>query len=62
MTAQRAYDMNVDLDVTIVTPEAAPLEVFGAGAVQAVEQLLAERGIATIASAPRPRCPMAATS
>jgi sulfide:quinone oxidoreductase len=51
MTARRAYDMNVELETTIVTPEEAPLAVFGAGAAHAVAQLLGKRGIKTITSA-----------
>ena len=51
MTASRAHDMNIDLVVTIVTPEADPLAVFGDGASSAVAQLLHEHGITTITSA-----------
>jgi sulfide:quinone oxidoreductase len=51
MTAGRAFDMNVELAVTIVTPERVPLASFGDGASGAVAQLLAEAGITTIASA-----------
>lgn len=45
MTAERAYAMCVDVDITIVTPERAPLEVFGDEASAAVGELLTERGI-----------------
>ena len=51
MTARRAYEMSVELAVTIVTPEEAPLAVFGEGASRAVAELLEERGITTITSA-----------
>jgi sulfide:quinone oxidoreductase len=51
MTARRAYDMNVDLSITLATPEDAPLAVFGAKASQAVEQLLVDNGILFIPSA-----------
>jgi sulfide:quinone oxidoreductase len=51
MTAARAQDMNIDLSITIATPEEAPLAVFGAEASQAVRQLLDENGITTITSA-----------
>jgi sulfide:quinone oxidoreductase len=51
MTARRAYDMNVELAVTIVTPERSPLEIFGEGASAALAGLLAENGITTIVSA-----------
>ncbi|MEA2372947.1 MAG: sulfide:quinone oxidoreductase [Solirubrobacteraceae bacterium] len=45
MTARRAYDMNVGLDVKIVTPELAPLALFGDRASAAVAALLTDRGI-----------------
>ena len=32
MTAGRAYDMGVDLETTIVTPEERPLAIFGSRA------------------------------
>jgi sulfide:quinone oxidoreductase len=51
MTARRAYDMNIELRVTVLTPEDAPLAVFGDGASKAVAQLLAEAGIDVVASA-----------
>jgi sulfide:quinone oxidoreductase len=51
MTSRRAYDMNVEVAATIVTPEDAPLAVFGQGVSQAVAELLAERGIEVIVSA-----------
>lgn len=51
MTAARAYDMNMDLKVTIVTPEDAPLAIFGQGASSAVVELLEHSGIQTIGSA-----------
>jgi sulfide:quinone oxidoreductase len=51
MTARRAYDMNVDLSVTLATPEDAPLGVFGSNASQAVERLLEDNGILFIPSA-----------
>jgi sulfide:quinone oxidoreductase len=51
MTARRAYDMNTELAVTVVTPEDAPLAIFGLGASHGVSQLLAEAGIATVTSA-----------
>ena len=47
MSAARAYDMNMEVDVTLVTPEREPLEAFGDEASAAVAALLAERGIAT---------------
>jgi sulfide:quinone oxidoreductase len=51
MTAGRAYDMNVELAVTIVTPEDTPLAVFGANASRAVSELLEKAHIASIHSA-----------
>ena len=51
MTARRAYDMNVELSVTLATPEDAPLAVFGSEASQAVERLLVDNGILFIPSA-----------
>jgi sulfide:quinone oxidoreductase len=51
MTATRAYDMGVDLSITIATPEDAPLAVFGTAVSEAVQRLLAERGILTLTSA-----------
>jgi sulfide:quinone oxidoreductase len=51
MTAARAYDMDVELAVTIVTPEDAPLAIFGAAAGDAVRERLQRANIATINSA-----------
>ena len=51
MTARRAYDMNVQLSITILTPEDAPLAIFGDGASQAVADLLAASRIEVITSA-----------
>jgi sulfide:quinone oxidoreductase len=51
MTSRRAYDMNVEVAITIVTPEDAPLAVFGQGVSQAVAELLADDGIYVIVSA-----------
>jgi sulfide:quinone oxidoreductase len=51
MTAARAADMNVELAITLLTPEQAPLEVFGAGASRGVSALLAEAGIRLIHAA-----------
>jgi sulfide:quinone oxidoreductase len=51
MTAARAGDMNIDLSITIATPEDAPLAIFGADASAVVQQLLDENGIQTITSA-----------
>jgi sulfide:quinone oxidoreductase len=51
MTAGRAYDMSVELAVTLVTPEDTPLAIFGANASGAVSELLARAHIQTITSA-----------
>ncbi len=51
MTAGRAFDMNIEMSITLVTPEDAPLAIFGARASDAVRQLLEETGIKTITAA-----------
>lgn len=40
MSAGRAYDSDIEIATTIVTPEASPLEIFGAEASSAVEAIL----------------------
>ncbi len=50
MLTTRAFDMNVDLQLTIVTPEDAPLAIFGGRASEEVEGLLRKAGIATLTS------------
>lgn len=50
MTAARAYDMNVEVEVTIVTPEDAPLAIFGSGASDVVAGLLAKSGVKALCS------------
>jgi sulfide:quinone oxidoreductase len=51
LTARRAWDMNVAVSITLVTPEDAPLAIFGTTVSQTIERLLEERGILTIPSA-----------
>src|ERR1700682_168543 len=51
MTARRAYDANVEVEMTVVTPEATPLAIFGDQASQAVAKLLHDGGIVSITSA-----------
>jgi sulfide:quinone oxidoreductase len=51
MTAGRAYDMDVELPITIVTPEQSPLSIFGEEASRNVTKLLEKAGIKTITSA-----------
>lgn len=50
MTARRAYEMNETVSITIVTPEDAPLAIFGPSVSRAVEQVLREAGISLIVS------------
>jgi sulfide:quinone oxidoreductase len=45
MTAARAYAMDVEVKLTIVTPEASPLAVFGEGASRAIAEVLEKAGI-----------------
>jgi sulfide:quinone oxidoreductase len=57
MTAARAYDMDLQVDLTVITPEPAPLAIFGKEASEAVGGLLSDAGITVIASA-RARVPV----
>jgi sulfide:quinone oxidoreductase len=50
MMAGRAYDMNLEIPVTVVTPEDAPLAIFGQEASNTVSELLDRAGVATITS------------
>jgi sulfide:quinone oxidoreductase len=50
LTARRAYDMNVETEITIVTPEAGPLALFGDTASAAVAELLDKHGITCLSS------------
>jgi sulfide:quinone oxidoreductase len=51
MTAGRAYDMQVELETTIVTPEGSPLAIFGSTASNAAVDLLEAVNVETISSA-----------
>jgi sulfide:quinone oxidoreductase len=51
MTANRARDMNVETAITIVTPEDAPLVLFGDTVSRAVGELLAVSGVEVLTSA-----------
>ncbi len=51
MTAQRAYDMGVEVAITVITPEDSPLAIFGDEASRAVAELLRDAGITSISSA-----------
>jgi sulfide:quinone oxidoreductase len=50
MTAGRAYDLSLETSVTLVTPEDAPLAIFGVEASTTVAALLEESGVTTITS------------
>jgi sulfide:quinone oxidoreductase len=50
LTAGRAYDMNIDLATTIVTPEDRPLAIFGEAASTAVAERLGRAQIKVITS------------
>jgi sulfide:quinone oxidoreductase len=50
MTARRAFEMNVDIELTFVTPEERPLAVFGSAASNDVAALLAKAGVRTVCS------------
>jgi len=49
LTAHRAERRGIDAELTFVTAEPRPLEAFGEAAGDAIEQLLAEAGIALLA-------------
>jgi sulfide:quinone oxidoreductase len=51
MTAGRAFDMDVELTTTIVTPEDSPLAIFGSLASAAIEEVLRKANVSTITSA-----------
>jgi sulfide:quinone oxidoreductase len=51
MTAGRAFDMNIKLPITIITPEDSPLAIFGPAASGAIAAHLKRTGIKTISSA-----------
>jgi len=51
LTAGRAAERGTDLSVTVLTPERAPLEVFGPAASARVAALLEQRGILLITAA-----------
>jgi sulfide:quinone oxidoreductase len=50
MTAARAYDMGAHVELSVVTPDEAPLAIFGKQASDAVAELLADAGITFICS------------
>lgn len=51
MTAERAGSMSMQTQITVVTPHARPLHVFGGPASDAVEQLLEEAGVTLLTGA-----------
>ena len=52
LTAERASSLGLDdVSLTVVTPEAAPLALFGPDASAAVASLLSERGVDVVANA-----------
>jgi sulfide:quinone oxidoreductase len=51
MTAGRAYDMDVELATTLITPEDSPLAIFGRTASDAISKRLERAHIETITSA-----------
>ena len=51
MTAERAYSLNLELQLTIVTPEDEPLAIFGREASESVDRVLADAGITVVPNA-----------
>lgn len=51
LCAGRAYDMSADMSVTVVTPEDAPLALFGGAVSEGVRRLLEDADIEIITSA-----------
>jgi sulfide:quinone oxidoreductase len=50
MAERRAYEMNLSLEVTVVTPEEAPLAIFGGASSDELRRLLDRRGITVLTS------------
>ncbi len=50
MTAGRACDMDLEVSVSVVTPEEAPLAIFGQEASRTVGELLRKAGVTTLTS------------
>ena len=48
MTAERAYSLNLEVQLTIVTPEDEPLAIFGKAASESVDKILADAGITVV--------------
>jgi sulfide:quinone oxidoreductase len=51
MASERAWDMQTDLTITVLTPEKAPLAIFGSEVSLALSRLLTERKIEVVTSA-----------
>ncbi len=51
MTAGRAFDTGERLAVTIITPEDAPLAIFGSSVSDAVQEMLTDNGVEVLTSA-----------
>jgi sulfide:quinone oxidoreductase len=51
MASERAWDTQADMDITLLTPERSPLEIFGAQASRELSELLADRRIEVVTSA-----------
>ena len=51
MTSERAWDMQSELDVTLLTPERMPFEAFGTEASRAVAALMSDRRVEVVTSA-----------
>jgi sulfide:quinone oxidoreductase len=51
MSARRAYDAGVELAITLLTPEDAPLAIFGKATSRGALRLLTENGIEVVAPA-----------
>jgi sulfide:quinone oxidoreductase len=45
LTAHRAYDMDIDVDISIVSPESAPLALFGSAISNELSKLLRAAGV-----------------
>ena len=51
MASERAWDMQAEMSITVLTPEETPLAIFGAEASLGLSRLLAERKIEVVTSA-----------
>jgi sulfide:quinone oxidoreductase len=51
MASERAWDMQTDLEITLLTPERTPLEIFGPEASRALADMLSGRRIEVVTSA-----------